>query len=310
MAVIVADRQLQTDGVMFKVAGMVDSKLPIVLMSKTSRFKFNEELLGIKDYLLWEVSEMNWDWKWNEHGSHQWGKNIEHFPQFSENDHYKRFNDWVAANPPKLVFQRELLKSDVTDTLIPIDYPCWFEAREIQDKKGFDGRPIDSFSFWGRSHEARLRLHANIWLAASEKGFSVCDNINYFEKFLMEEDSRKWVSLWMPHYGRIDIKEILGRQALSKTSIALPGAGIKTFRHAESSINSVMVKWRDGLAWAYSWDETNCILTSEGNEIEGIQTALNNPNLYEIYRAGVANCQKYQVNNYIANYINPIINSL
>jgi hypothetical protein len=310
MSVIVANKKEQTDGVMHRVCELIPSELPIVLMSKTNGFKFNDSLNGIKDYILVEGSELGWDWKWNENGSHQWGVNIDKFHQFSENEHYKRFNDWVAANPPKLTFQRELLAKDVSHDTFPIDYPCWYEPKEIQTKAQFNGRPIDAMYFWGRSHEARLRLHANIWLAASQKGFSVCDNINYFDKFVMEEDSKKWVSLWMPHYGRIDIREILGRQQLSKTSIAMPGAGIKTFRHCESSVNSVMVKWKDNMAWSYEWDETNCILTEEGKEIEDIEAAIQNPNLYQIYLNGVANCQKYSIGNYINNYINPIINSI
>lgn len=310
MAIITADKRGNTDGSIYRLLENVNSPLSMVLMSKTRSFKFNDSLIGIKDYVLVEVSELGWDWTWDEQGSHIWGKNIERFPQFSENEEYKRFNDWVAGNPPKLILQRELLKKDVSDTVRPIDYPCWFEPREIHSATSFNARPIDAFYFWGRSHEARLRLHANIWMAASQSGFSVCDNINYFEKFLEQEDGRKWVSLWMPHYGRIDIREIIGRQGLSKTSIAMPGAGIKTFRHCESSINSVMVKWKDDLAWTYSWEHNiNCIETSEGKEIEDIQAAIQNPFLYEIYRNGIETCSKYQVNNY-TKYLSDIINKL
>lgn len=305
--ILTADKKQRTDGVAHKLLSLINSDIPIVLMSRTSRFKFNDDLLGLDRYILAEFSEHGWCFPFLE--THQWGCNTDRFPHFDD-DEYKRFADFVAKKPPLLTFTREILKKDVTDTHHPIDYPCWFEAREIQDKKAFDGRPIDAFFFWGRSHEARLRLHSNIWKAASEKGFSILDNLNFFEKFVMEEEGKKWVTLNIPHYGRIDVRELIGRQALSKTSIAMPGAGVKTFRHCESPINSVMVKWKDDLAWAYEWDETNCILTSEGNEIEDIQAALNNPDLYEIYRAGVANCQKYQVNSYVNNYIMPIINKL
>lgn len=306
---IVADRKGNTDGTASNFLQHVQSEIPIVLMARTHKYRFNENLLSVKRYVLFEFSEMGWDCDLDKSGSHIWGQNTERFPQFAD-DGYKRFDEWVSNNPPLLTFQRELLKRDESETLVPIDYPCWFQPRAIQSKETFNGRPIDGFYFWGRSHEARLRLHANIWMAASQKGFSVCDNLSFFEKFMFEENSRKWVSLWMPHYGRIDIKEILGRQELSKTSIALPGAGIKTFRHCEASLNSVMVKWKDNLAWAYPWDETNCILTEEGKEIESVEQAVNNPNLYDIYRAGTENCQRYQINNYINNYINPLIAKL
>jgi len=292
--VIVADRRGNTDGVLHRVCELISSPLPIVLMAKTYNYKFNAAALEpIKDYILVEASEYGWNWDLDKSGTHIWGKNTNEFPQFSENEHYQLFDDWVKANPPKFTLKRELLKRDVTDTMKPIDYPCFYEAKEIQDIDMFNGRPVTAFYFWGRSHEARLRLHANIWMAASQKGFSVCDNISFFEKFVFEEDSKKWVSLNIPHYGRIDIRELLGRQQLSKFSIAMPGAGIKTFRHCESPINSVMVKWKDYLAWAYPWvGGENCIETEDGKEIESIEQASENPNLYDIYKAGVENCQR------------------
>lgn len=303
--IIVADKKGRTDGTMSNVLSLVKTDIPIVLMARTGMFKFNDELTKLDKYVLVEASEMGWDWKFTD--SHVWGKNTELFPQFQDQE-YQRFDEWVAGNPPLFTFTRELLKKDVSENHLPIDYPCWYEAKEIQTKEQFSGRPIDAFYFWGRSHEARLRLHSGIWMAASEKGFSVCDNLTFFEKFVMEEEGRKWVTLNIPHYGRIDIRELLGRQALSKTSVAMPGAGIKTFRHCESSINSVMVKWVDDMAWSFTWNETNCILTEGGKEIENIQKAINNPDLYEIYKEGIANCQKYQINNYINNYILPKIN--
>jgi hypothetical protein len=121
---------------------------------------------------------------------------------------------------------------------------------------------------------------------------------------------RKWVTLNIPHCGGVDLKEILGRQLFSKTSIALPGAGIKTFRHCESSLNAVMVKWKDELAWSFDWDETNCILTTEGNEIEDIEAAVQNQNLYEIYLKGTENCQKYLLPNYIQHIESIIQNAI
>lgn len=296
--IITAERRGITDGPAHAMLSQVNSPIPIVLMSRTNRFKFNEELLNLDKYILVEFSEMGWDWDLDKSGSHIWGINTDKFPQF-EDDDYKRFDDFVASKPPLLTFTRELLQRDVTSIHRPIDYPCWYQPKEIQDKATFNRRPISSFHFWGRSHEARLRLHANTWLAASQKGFSVCDNLNYFDEFVMKEDGEKWVSLWIPHYGRVDVREILGRQEFSKTSIALPGAGNKTFRHCEASLNSVMVKWKDNLACSFPWDETNCILTEEGKEIEDIEKALQDENLYEKYIAGVANCQKYSINNYV-----------
>jgi len=309
MSIIIANRKGETDGVAAAFLGRIQSDIPIVLISRARTFRFNEELENLKGkkWVLCCFLEYGWNYHWNY--GHHWGVNTNEY-DFLEGEHWERFDEFVKNNPPALTFKRELLKSDVSDVMKCIDYPCWYEAKEIQTRDQFNGRPISSFFFWGRSHEARVKLHSEIWRKSSEKGYSVCDNINYFEKFVFEEDSKKWVTMWMPHYGRVEIKEILGRQQLSKTSIALPGAGIKTFRHCESPINSVMVKYKDSLAWAFPWDETNCILTEEGKEIEDIEAAIQNPNLYEIYLNGIENCRKYHFTNYINNYINPILNSI
>lgn len=295
--IVVSDRKGRTDGPAFQMMQQVKSPLPIVLMARTPSYKFNEELLKLDRYVLCEFSEMGWDWKFED--THVWGKNTDKFPQF-DTEHYKRFDEFVANNPPVLTFTRELLKKDVTETHLPIDYPCWYSVLDPVSEKEFNGRPISSFFFWGRSHEARVKLHGRMWTEATEKGFSICDNLAYIDKFLLEEEGRKIVSVWLPHYGRTDIKQLLAINNLSKTSIALPGAGWKTFRHCESSFNSVMIKWADKLAWSHEWiDGESCIDTEEGEEINDIRFVVEHTNLYEIYKAGLSNCKRYQIDNYI-----------
>jgi len=307
--IYVSDRKGRTDGPAFQMLQQVQSPLPIVLMAKTAGYRFNEELRNIKEpYILCEFSEMGWDWKMEE--THIWGKNTDKFPQF-DSEHYKMFDEWVAENPPALTFTRELMQKDVTDTHKPIDYPCWFNVNDPVSEKEFNNRPLSSFYFWGRSHEARVKLHGRMWTEGTEKGFSICDNLAFFDKFMLNEDGRKIVSVHLPHYYRVDIKELLAINNLSKTCIALPGAGIKTFRHVEASYNSVMIKWADGLAWSYPWQPgKNCITTPEGDEIEWLIWSLDTLNLYTIYKAGVANCKNYQIDLYIKNYIEPIIKSV
>lgn len=312
MSIVVADRRGHTDGSAARFLEQVQSPVPIVLMSRTQNFRFNDELDRLDRYILIDYSEYGWDWSLPESGTHIWGKNTSEFPQFADSEHYKRFDDFVAAKPPLLTFKRELLKRDVTETLIPIDYPSWYQVPPVQDKEKYLGREIVGMFFWGRSHEARLQLHADIWRQASTRGYSVCDNLYYFEKFFMEEKGEKWVSLWIPHYGRVDITNILSINELSLTSLALPGAGLKTFRHVESSFNSAMAKYKDELAWAYQWiGGENCIECEEGKEVAAVYDAIESENqLYEIYRNGVENCSRYEVRRYVAEYILPKINQL
>lgn len=303
--IIVADSKGRTDGSAHRFLEQVESPLPIVLMARTAGYKFNPELLSLDKYLLIEYSEHGYDWdlRW----SHTWGWNTSVFPHFDDEE-YKKFSDFVYAKPPVLSFTRELLKKDVTDLHLPIDYPAWYAASQIQSKEEFNNRVVQAFHFWGRSHEARLRLHAEMLAGSSKYGYNISDNPYYFENFMLKEDGRKWLTWWMPWYSRMDMKEILHVNGLSKISIALPGAGVKTFRHVESSVNSVMLKWKDNLAWSFPWDSSNCIECEPGREIATIEEALQDEYLYEVYLEGTANAARYQVPNY-AKHISDIIKS-
>lgn len=303
--IIVADAQGRTDGPAFQMLSQVDSRIAIVLMSRTPRYNFNEELLNLDKYVLFEYSEMGWDWNFT--NTHEWGKNTDQFPQFADEE-YKRFDDWVASNPPLLTFTREILKKDVTETHFAIDYPCWQTVPELVSKESFEGRPISFFHFFGRSHEGRLKAHADTWYNTGKYGYSVCDNIYHYEKFMLNEKGRKAVSLWQPHYYRHDISVMMQIGSMAKISFALAGAGRKTFRHLESSSNSAMLMWQDEMKWAYDWiDGYNCIVSKEGEEIKTIFERLDHSSLYDVYCRGAETCRKYEVNRYIKEYIEPII---
>jgi len=165
------------------------------------------------------------------------------------------------------------------------------------------------FGYWGRSHEGRLRVHAESWLYASKQGFSLCDNLHHFEKFMNEESGRKAASLWQPHYHRQPIETMLHVNGLSKIGIALAGAGRKTFRATEVTTNAAMLMWNDDIAWAYDWRHgKNCIKCSEGDEMATLFSFLEAPLLYDIYVNGVENCRNYQVDTYVKNHIQKKIN--
>jgi hypothetical protein len=308
MIVFTADKKGTTDGSAYSVMQNVSSKLPIVMVSWVGDFVFNDALLGIKDYALADFMEYGWNVELTD--THIWGKNTADFGDKFSSDEWRKFDDWVAKNPPKITFKRELLKKDVTENLVPIEYPCLVLPPDVQSKEDFNNRPLSTFQYWGRSNENRLRIHGEIWHHASRKGFSVCDNIYYLNGFLQNESGEKWVSLWIPHYHRIDIKELLFYNGLSKLSLSWPGAGFKCFRSSESPINSTMVMWQNNYAWSYDWNKTNCILVEPQKELEGIDKALQREDLYDVYVAGVENCKKYKINEYIKNYIEPKISQL
>lgn len=304
--VIIADGRGQIDSAYHTLVRHIPTDKTIVMVSWAENFVFNDALLSVKDYYLICFCEYGWDANLTE--THIWGLNSKNFSRYYNNDWIK-FDNWVKENPPKLLLKRELLKKDVSEKVKAIEYPCVTHHWAVDTKEQFDNRPLSTFQYWGRSNENRLRIHGEIWHHASKKGFSVCDNVYYINKFLQEEKGEKWVTLWIPHYERVDVNDLLKINAISKLSLSWGGAGFKCFRTAEAPVNSVMVMWENNYAFSYDWNETNCILVQPGKELEGIDKALTNPLLYEIYLAGIENCNKYRIDNYINNYLLPLINN-
>lgn len=220
-----------------------------------------------------------------------------------------KFDNWVKENPPRMMFKRELLKKDVSDKVLPIEYPCTANSYPQQTKEEFESRPINVFQYWGRSSEHRVRIHAEILTHGYKKGFQVCDNLYYINGYLFNEQGEKWVTCWIPHYQRMELSNLMKVNNLSKLSLSWGGAGFKCFRTSEAPVNSIMVTWKNDFAWAFDWNETNCILVEQGKEIEGIEEALQREDLYDIYLAGMQNVEKYRLSDYINNYILPIINN-
>lgn len=290
-----------TDGPAFQMLSQVNSPVPIVLISRANDFVFNEELLKLDKYVLCCFSEYGWDVDLSVFGTHIWGENTDLYTDQVGGPEYEKFDNFVSGNKPILTLKRELLKDDVSDNILPIEYANLLPPIPLQSREQFYSRPLDFFHFFGRSNENRLLAHAKAWEGASKYGYSLCDNIYHFNNFMQNESGRKSVSLWQPHYCRIEISELLKINQMAKISMALGGAGGKTFRHTEVSSSAVMFTWDDELAWTYPWvNEENCIMGHPGLEISTIMAELSNPQLYEIYCNCVATSEKYRLQNYIA----------
>lgn len=302
--ILIADKNGNVDSAYHTLVNHIPTDKTIVMVSYSDNFVFNDELLSLKEgeFILFDFIEMGWSYDWSKHS-------LENYHKRFKGDEWKKFHDW-AYGKPKFAFKRELDKK--TANLIPeykpIEYPCVIEKWPVQTREEFNARPINVFQYWGRSNECRLRIHSEIWLHAFKKGFQPCDNVYYINQYLAEEQGEKWITLWIPHWARIDIKNLMAVNNLSKLSLSWPGAGYKCFRTMEAPVNSVMVMHKNDFAWAYGWDETNCILVEPGKEIEGIEAALQREDLYDIYLAGMENVDKYRTENYINNYILPLIN--
>lgn len=307
--VVTSDKNGRTDSAYHTLVKKIDSKYPIVMVSWVEDFIFNETLLNIKNYVLICFCEYGWNYEIKD--SHIWGRNTDkkgYGDGRYKGGEWDKFDNWVKENPFKIMFKRELLKKDVSDNVLPIEYPCIGGDYPFQSEQSFNERPINVFQYWGRSNENRLRIHGEIWLHSYKKGFQVCDNIYYLNKYLVEEKGEKWVTIWIPHYERVEIANILDINSFSKLSLSWAGAGFKCFRNGESPINSIMVMHKNNYAWTYDWNESDCVLVEPMNEIEDIETALKRTDLYNVYKAGVENCNKYRLSNYIP-YIENKINS-
>jgi hypothetical protein len=319
--IIKADKQV-TDGTMYNCLYGLDINKSILLLSRTDELDFNQEILSLKgrDYVVVDFIENGWDFTSDE--TLFIGTNTDKFP-FLKGVGWERLHDFISDNPPVGTFKRELLLKDRAKNIYPIEYPCFQDDYELQLRDSFNNRPITAFNYWGRSHEARLMLQGKFWEHAAKKGYSVCDNVYQFNHFMHhEKDSKKLVSFHLPFYSRVDIKELMKINAISKLSISLPGAGIKCFRSTgESIVNSVCLLPEDNLAYSYPFiDGENCIKFSNNKDVTGLKSqwdvlgkveeAIKRDDLYDIYLEGKKLADWYRWDNYSRNYLEPIINNL
>lgn len=314
MSVIIANRTGEVDSAYHTLVQHIKSPVPIVMVSYSDNFVFNEELLTLKpkEFLVIDFIEMGWDYDWSKHS-------LESYHKRFKGEEWKKYHDWAYGSEPLLCFKRELdIPTSKVAGYYPIEYPAMVQPKEVQAEEYFNKRPINGCYYFGRSHESRLLLHASIWGGATKYGYSVCDNPyqmfgnpkENLGNFLENEKGKKYVSMHLPHWFRLPIELILGINEFSKISIAPHGAGIKTFRAAEISSNSVMLMWEDNLKWTYDWIHGfNCLKCKPGEEVETIEKWVNDKNLYSIYVEGVKTWEKYRPENYITNYIEPIINA-
>lgn len=300
----------EIDPIAHSIVKHIDSKLPIVVVTRLNNYVFNEDLYKIiGKWVLVDFSEL--DWNWDQQQTHIWGKNTRDFKDKYPGEEWEKFDLFVKKNPPALQFIRELVAKDETDTIKSIEYPCWHNIPEPLSEEAFNNRPLEVFYNFGYSHEDRRRVHGEIWTNAQKYGYMVCDNMYYFDGFMTHETApRKWVSIHIPHYKRVDISNILALNSMAKLSLSMSGAGVKCFRHCEASVNAIMCLPEDNLKWSYDWiDGVNCIRLKKGQEIKSITDALQRTDLSQIYLNGLETVKKYRISDYCRNYIEPLINN-
>jgi len=308
--VITVDKT-RTDGTAHNFLNNLKTDIPIVLVARSENLDFNEQVLSLagKKWVLANFNELGWDWSM-EFG-HHFGVNTDKFPNAFNYEKWKVFDDFVRDNPPVLTFERELLKEDIKNNVLPICYPCFINPQPIQTKEEFNNRILEVFYSFGISHEYRKTIQGNIWAKSSQYGYSVCDNLFLLDHFIhFEKDNRKWLSVHIPWWARQPIEVITERNGWAKISISPAGSGRNCFRHSESPVNSVMLMWDDNLAWHEEWVHgVNCLKCEQGKEVETCIEWLAKDELYDIYLNGMITVDKYRVNNYL-NYLEQQIKTI
>lgn len=318
------DKNGQIDGTVKRILDQIQTDKVLVPITRLNDYVFNERLYDLKEWILVDYFEYGAN-HWDRKETHFWGKNTEDFSYVPKTEEWEKFDTFCRYNPPTKILKRELLKEDVADNVFPVEYPSFYVVPDPQTKEEYEKRPIEVFHFWGHSHEIRRAFHGGCFILAAQTGIGVVDNIDYIERSLGEY-KRLWVTVNTPHFARRPMEQIYAINGMSKLSVSLEGAGVKCFRHAEASLNSLMVMREDNLAWSYSWAHgLNCLrLFNDSDSIDELRWVeydsykiaksvyleiQHEPeDLYDIYVNGIQTAKKYQLDNYINNYLQPIIN--
>lgn len=235
---------------------------------------------------------------------------------------WHKFDEWAKRCPPLVYFKLNLsekLKSSILSfDVFPLDYTTLAPVPEPQDKEEWEKRPFDVFYSWGYSNRERPRLHGDIIHGMVKHNYAYTDNVHYCQRWNEEyPGKKKWMALFVPHYARMPLPQLLSMQSKFKVSISMPGCGPKCFRHAESPNDCIMAIVNQDMVWSYPWEnKNNCIEISFGFETHELNHILQTNtwtddcspvDWYRLYVNSTKTCQKYQANVYSKNYIAPII---
>lgn len=295
-----------------------DADCIAVPVSRTDRFRFNQALRGMtKPWVLVDFSEFFWDFPF-EH-SHVWGRNMLDFPWFCQNEDWRHLDQLVRDNPPRMIWQRELLQKDVSPTLQPIEWLAEETPERPQSKDEFYGRPCDVLHTWGRSHESRVQLHGDIFKGASHFGYDPVGQWDYMEDY-EKRGMRFWAAIHVPDWRRAAMSTFYHWSRRSKLTTSWPGCGYKSFRHAEAPIASIMALPKNALAWTYEWKHgENACVVDIGTGVETVREHVNavpqmyeflkRDDLHEIYQRGLETAGKYHPRHFFPHHFIPTIAS-
>ena len=291
-----------------RVSSIAEADVVVVCVSWYSDFRFNDALVGLrKPVVLMDFMEVYGakpdparSLIIGHDGFEQWARLNDNHPCAVE---WAKLHAWVAQADVRGQFVRELLETDVSERIIPIEWPCLLPAWAIEPKSNFDARPFEVFYCWGMSNALRPHLHGQIY---GLMGDGLVDVIGHWDHIdaKLNDTHRRWIAIHSPHTHRVHLNEIARRQAQSKMSVSMPGAGQRCFRDAEAPVHTVPVFMQDGTARSYPWEHgVNCIKFD--GTAHSLNEATQRPDLHDLYVATQETIDRYRTHRYAREYVLP-----
>lgn len=276
---------------------------------KHAGFQFDHKAaagLAGKPVVVLDYLEYGWRKSWN--NSHLVGRNS---AAAGLGEEYTKLDEWLAGQHVVAYFKRELTPEvQALETSFPV-YPVELLAQESEvrwfSRNDWDRRSGGIFHLYGFSHMDRKRLHGALQV---EFGTTV-NSLDAVEH--PGHPAADWHYLEQrEHWSRYDMPRVLAAQREFALSIALPGAGVKTFRDGEACNGTVPVFADVGMKRAIPWTEENAILLPTVNgelriheSVEILRAALSDRTaLYPKAQSALVNCIRYQAEKYVDNHIN------
>lgn len=308
-----ADSQGRHDGVMhdrlwvhmpqFSHGGEPDAT--IVPISYFSDFKFNEQLRSLagKKFVVADTFENYLQWP--EFKTHLFG--VSETPAFGGNEEWQKLSNFLRENPPALYFCRELFADCTQANVAPIEWPVPAElpAWQLEDKHNFDARPLEVFFQYGVSSCYRPMLHGDILKNSCKNGYEVINSLDHIEAKI-GAPIKQWAAVHQPHTHRVPIAEVARRQAQSKITVSLGGAGVCCFRSTEAPVHSIPAIHSPNKVWSFPWRNlVNCFHLTPGGEYKDLLEATKCDFLHSIYLEAQATVDQYRLPRYLNEHIIP-----
>lgn len=238
---------------------LVEGKYVAVMIAPDARYKFNLDGVPsgwpvvVFDYSEYGVEE---SWKNEQIFGLQW-----QLPAISSHEEYFLLDNWLAGQKVIAYFKRELTPTiKAPCPVYPIDLLSDQHVSFTPTLAQWMNRLGGVFHLYGYSHPDRKRLHA----ALQEKWECTINHLGAMSACFTHQQPFHMLEQ-VDYRNRYPMSYVLASQSGCQLSVALPGYGVKTFRHSESAQNCVPVIADLGVTFAVPWTNENAVLLPTEN---------------------------------------------